>query len=225
MCAAFENGLFADLIGAGYVYDAYKRDINYDPYRNPYGSIMGDRLPVLKRKVFSEQFFCESQAACTLQAIKKNYNYDIDMIFQDAAFTYGMDLSHIPLKADGDIVKDLIQEEDLVKREEVKKFILEHKSVYIYGAGKEAGNVFSQFFFYKDNPELKGFIISDNQERKNEVLRGYPVYHLSEVESDKNIAILVGLNKTNSMSVFENLHNVRNVKFIWKSINEKRQKR
>lgn len=224
VCAAFENGLFSNLIQSGYRYDAFKRDIDCDIYENPYGSIMGDKLPILKRKVFAKQFFKEGQIANTMRAIQDNYNYDTDLIIKDVLHTYGIDISKISSKIDNTIVKDLIQEKDLVPRKEINQFIAKHKSIYIYGAGKEAGNIFSHFFFYQNNPGLRGFIISDNQERKNKIYRGYPVYYLSEVKKDNPIAIVVGLNKENSRDVFMSLSNIENVKFLWKSIDVKRQR-
>lgn len=224
VCAAFENGLFSCLIRAGYRYDAYKRNIDCDLYENPYGSILEDKLPVLKRKVFAKQFFEEAQAANTIQAIKDNYNYDTNLIIKDVIHTYGIDPSKFPSKADAHIVKDLVQEEDFVPREEISRFIVEHKSVYIYGAGIDAGNIFSSFFHYRNNPKLKGFIVSDDQDRVDKIYRGYPVYYLSEVIDEESISIIVGLNKENSRNVFMSLRNIEDVMFMWKSINAKRQR-
>ena len=220
VCEVFENGLFAKLVEVGYSYDAYRQKIRYSMYNDPYESIVCDKVPILKRKVFSNMYFDEKKAGSTISVIKANYDYDISLIIDDVKDTYGMDISNIPYYEEKkkNTYQNGILSEVLIEKIEIIRFINKFKSVYIYGCGEMAAKLFRNFFFYKDNPSLKGFIVSDNQKDRKEIYKGYPVYFWSEVKNNKELAILVALNKKNSLEVFEGLRNITNKKFVWKSI-------
>ncbi len=217
-CSVFENGLFWMLKKAGYMYDAFKRDIDCNNYFNPYGSVKIDKLPILKKKIFSKEFYDKEQAINALFYIMKNYMYDITCILDDASFNYGIkismeDVSKNKVKKAN---KDLFQRMDMVGREEVEEFISSQKRVYIYGNGKIAKHIYSCFFFREGNPALQGFVVSDDQSLKEKCFRGYPIYKYSELKDIEEIALLIALNKENTKEIINNLNENNKIKILWK---------
>ena len=217
-CSVFENGLFWMLKKAGYCFDAYKRNIECDNYLNPYGSVKIDKLPILKRKVFSKRFYDEEKVVNALSYVKETYKYDINVILNDAYFNYGIKLNiqEIGKKQSSSVYKDFLQKIDMVSREEIEEFIDLHNQVYIFGNGKMAKHIFSCFFFYENNPKLGGFIVSDDQCIAGNCFRGYPVYKISEIKDLSEKALLLALNKANTRSVMPYLNEVGKIKILWK---------
>lgn len=220
-CSIFENGLFQTLRKAGYRFDAYKRSIDCDCYLNPYGSVKLDRLPILKRKIFSEEFYHEKRVIDALSYVKETYSFDINPILAHANQAYGIELTNEMIeKAKRDykeiVEKDLMIDPEAVSRREIELFIMKHQNVHIYGNGVMAGIVYSNFFFYEENPDLKGFIVSDDQTISKESFKGYPVFHYSEVKDRPDIAFIVALNKRNTREVRSLLSKEKNVMFLWR---------
>ena len=216
-CSIFENGLFWTLKNAGYQFDAYRRGITCDNYLNPYGSVKIDAVPVLKRKVFSKEFYQMKKAVNALAYVKNTYHYDIAPILNSIFCDFGIQLENREIKADvvEEAVQDIFQYPDLVAREEVEMFIESHEKVLIYGNGIMARSIFSCFFFYENHPKLEGFIISDDQSAVERNFQGYPVYYFSEVKNKTTIAVLVALNKKNTQEVISQLNGMKNVKTLW----------
>lgn len=217
-CSIFENGLFWTLKNAGYQFDAYRRNITCDNYLNPYGSVKIDGVPVLKRKVFSKEFYQMKEAVSALGYIKKIYHYDITPILNSIFCDYGIRLGKSEIREDiaEKAVRDIFQSPELVAREEVERFIKSHEKVFIYGNGAMARTIFSCFFFYEKHPKLQGFIISDDQPIVEQNFRGYPIYNFSEVKDKQTTAILVALNKKNTQVVINQLKGMNDVKLLWK---------
>lgn len=220
-CSIFENGLFHTLKRAGYRFDAYKRSIGCDCYQNPYGSVKLDGLPVLKRKIFSKEFYQEKRVISALSYIKETYGFDIDPIIDYARLTYGIELISREIEAvrmdnQEPLERDVICDSDAASWEEIERFIVKHQNVYIYGNGVMAKIVYSSFFFYEKNPRLKGFVVSDQQAVSAENFKGYPIYRYSEIKDGRDIAFIVALNKRNTRDVFPQLSQVKNVMFLWR---------
>lgn len=220
-CSIFENGLFQTLKKAGYRFDAYKRSIDCDGYQNPYGSVKLDGLPVLKRKIFSEEFYQEKEVTNALSYVRETYGFDIRPILDHAYRVYGIELTSEMIEAartDSKKLpeKDLFCDPDAVGREEIELFITKHQDVYIYGSGEMAKIVYSSFFFYEKNPGLKGFVVSDHQTISEKSFKGYPVYRYSEVKNRPGAAFLVALGKHNTREVLLQLSQVENVMFLWR---------
>lgn len=217
-CSIFENGLFWTLKNAGYQFDAYRRNINCDNYLNPYGSVKLDGIPVLKRKVFSKEFYQKEKAANALAYIKKKYHYNIAPILNSVYCDYGIRLENetIASVTNEEVVQDIFLNADMVDREEVERFIESHEKVFVYGNGIMAKMVYSCFFFYEKHSKLQGFIVSDDQPVVEQNFRGYPIYNFSEVKSKPDIAILVALNKINTQEVICQLKEMSSVKILWK---------
>lgn len=217
-CSVFENGLFWTLRNAGYQFDAYRRSIDCDNYLNPYGSVKIDGLPVLKRKVFSKEFYQKEKAVKALAYIKHNYHYNITPILNSVYHEYGIQLENgtIAGVAIGEAVQDIFVNPELVDREEVEQFIESHEKIFVYGNGIMAKMVYSCFFFYEKHPKLYGFIVSDDQTVAKRSFRGYPIYSFSEIKNKSDIAVLVALNKVNTRKVTGQLKEMNHVKTLWK---------
>ena len=219
VCSVFENGLFHVLKNAGYQFDSLKSSIDYDSYRRPYASVKADHLPILKKKIFSKEFYNREQAVSALWYIKNHYDYDVSDILEDVAWEYGVEIGEGALKECCKITEEdkIFVKPEMVKREEIEQFIEMEEQVYLYGNGKTAQDIYSLFFFYEDNPKLGGFIISDDQMVTEREFRGYPVYKVSELDiSDK--AVLVSLNKENTKAVMGYLKRAGTVKILWKNL-------
>lgn len=217
VCSVFENGLFSFLKKSGYQYDAYKRDISCDNYANPYGSVKIDKLPILKKKIFSDEFYDEERAVNALSYIKRGYNYNVNWILETAHDVYSVNLENkkFDTSANRDAYKDIIQKEDMVEREQVEKFIDSNDKILIYGNGKMAKHIFSVFFSFENKNKLEGFIVSDDQFLSETKFKGYPVCKISELKKGSDKAILVALNKENTKTVFPILKGY-NVQTLWK---------
>lgn len=106
-----------------------------------------------------------------------------------------------------DKCKDILIEKVNIYWERIK--IIENmkeKEVYIYGAG-----VFGQEcakFLEKYWIDFKGFIVSDGQRYKEEIMN-HKIYVLSELKNiqSNNIEIILALNKKNKEEVIKNLNN------------------
>lgn len=218
VCSIYENGLFWTLKNAGYRFDAYRRNIVCDNYLNPYGSVKIDGIPVLKRKMFSKEFYQRKKAVSALAYVKKTYHYDIGSILENAFKIYGIDLTNEMIEAESNEVvkKDLLHDNEMVTRGEIERFISVQKKVFIYGCGMMARMVFSCFFFYEDNPCLEGFVVSDNQTIIEKYFQGYPIYKFSEIKNRRDVALVVALNRYNTKEVYSQLKCMENVKFLWK---------
>ena len=180
-----------------------------------------DRLPILKRKIFSEEFYHEKRVIDALSYVKETYSFDINPILAHANQAYGIELTNEMIeKAKRDykeiVEKDLMIDPEAVSRREIELFIMKHQNVHIYGNGVMAGIVYSNFFFYEENPDLKGFIVSDDQSISKESFKGYPVFHYSEVKDRPDIAFIVALNKRNTREVRSLLSKEKNVMFLWR---------
>lgn len=218
-CSVFENGLFWELKKAGYKFDAYKRNIDCDNYTNPYGSVKMDGIPILKKKIFSREFYQQKQVANALSYIEKKYRYDITLILEHAHQAYGIVLQKEDIRKEirERAKKDILPEDNLIAREEIEQFVASQEKILIYGIGGMAKRIFSCFFFYEDNPILQGFVISDGQNIEDKNFRGYPIYRYSEIEKDIDMALLVALNQDNTEEVYPLLRNRKKVKFLWKN--------
>ena len=69
ICTTFELGLNDYLLKKGFKYRAYSDNIAYDPYSDPYGSVKYDDLPILKKKIFEENFEIKSVPASSRRSL------------------------------------------------------------------------------------------------------------------------------------------------------------
>jgi len=192
-CVLFENGLFHMLKKKGYKYGAYVMEPKYNVYTNPYGHIAIDGVPILKRKCFSAEYFNYSLMQASIEYINKTYSYDTNDIVDE--MNEHKERLYLGEKIDESILVN--QFDRYKKREVIERFIDSYEKVYIWGTGVHAKRLFDFFFFYPNNDKLAGFIISDDQEKVNQIY-DYPIYRWSEIPSkDVPIIIAATYNTTN----------------------------
>lgn len=217
VCAVFENGLFQCLAEAGYSYDAYVKGITCHNYKNPYGSLAIDRMPVIKKKIFSQEYFEEKSVLDVLSYLSQNYEYDIGLMLEAAEQIYHVSIEPGKLAAHriGTVSADWKDGLRKEKREVIGRFVEDNEEIYIYGAGVAAKSMYMAFFSYRNRQKLKGFIISDDQVMREKYLSGYPVYKFHEVENICEAAVIVGLEKENCRKVRDGLSGIKRLIYLW----------
>lgn len=217
--AGFENGLSQELIKNGFQYDAYVKNIVYSPYADPYESLALDRVPILKKKIYSDEFYHYKKAAAAFSYITRHYTYPSELICQSALRLYKKEVTEL---AEEYITKERNKTVTykMKKREEVQLFLQDMSKVYIYGTGYFGQRVFAAFFHYSENPLLGGFLISDKlylgEERE---FLSYPLWPFSEKQFGNTEGIIVALSPEHSEEVFEQLKGKRNIFYLWEQIN------
>lgn len=202
VCREFEIGLYNWLLKMGYKPSAYVQNITCDNYKNYYGSLKLDGVPVIKRKAFSNRFFDEICVNEALQYICTNYLFDINIIIKDVAKLYG----HI-IQADAvnqmtlfDVEPDIFELPMSVDKAFIDQFINNHNNVYIYGTGDLGKHLYNCFFYASNQEKLLGFIESDDVENHKSCFMNKPVYGYSSIK-DKKIPIILAMSEKNSREV------------------------
>ena len=212
VCMVFENGLFLYLTQKGYSYDAWSRCVQSDIYSNPYGTLAIDNIIVLKKKIFSDNFYVDYRAKKSLEYIKEKYRYDISGIIKDVNERYGRNLSEDSIDQYDRIVP--LMDNNMIERNVMQKYIMESGSVYIYGFGNVAKSIYSMMFCYPRNPYLKGFVVSDDQDLSVEEYKGYRIFHLSEI-IDECPHLLIALTRRTACQVISKISKDINFLSIW----------
>ncbi len=212
VCLVFENGLFLYLTQKGYSYDAWSKCIKSDIYSNPYGTLAIDNIIVLKKKVFSDDFYVDYRAKKSLQYIQKKYQYDISGIIEDVNEKYGRNLSEGLLDQYDKIVP--LMDNNMVERSVMQKYIMESGGVYIYGFGNMAKSIYSTMFCYPRSPYLKGFVVSDDQNLNVKEYKGYKIFYLSEIINESP-HLLIALTRRTTCQVISKLGKDIDFLSIW----------
>lgn len=217
VCNVFEDGISDYLLGRGFQMDAYARDIVCDNYRNPYGSLKLDRLPVLKKKVFSPAYYDKNQIIACLNYIKKNYQYDIRFIIEEAKDEYRLDEKSWMTDGQNRVVvrSDIHQNIMLKNWIQIREFIDSNDRVFIYGSGECASGVFAHFFHSMENEKFGGFI-SEKPSITDLIKPNIRWNRLNEMELDKNAAILVCVEDYEMEWTRCVLQSFTHVFYIWK---------
>ena len=158
VCREFEIGLSDYLLKKGYKCNAYVNNICYDSYSDPYGSLKYDKLPILKKKVFSENFISQGQIRKTLKLIQACYGIDTDEILAEARELYTLD--KLDSIEEGDIlVNSEINQNSLLKNWDIiEDYVDARKEVYLLGCGYMMKQVLYHFFSGENNIKLAGII-------------------------------------------------------------------
>ena len=207
---SFEQGIFTYLTDKGYIYGALKQQ-RYHVLSSVDGSICYDKLPLLKKKVFSDKFYSQNKILNTLSYIDRNYDYDVGMILEDIKEKYSVTIGYDEIKQHEIVVDAEPVVMAKVTRGDLSSFANKHKKIFIYGTGtygklvlKTVGKNFVQ-----------GFIVSDDQIQIEEKLYDIPVYRSSDLVLHKDIPIIVALNIDNSREVSDKLKGFENVLYIY----------
>lgn len=210
--ADFENGLFKNLTGLGYIYDTYTNT----ELCNIYGcaSVCMDKykLPILKKKSMSILYNDYATKINNLCYVDIRTNYDVELIIENARRLYKIDVSASDVHNMGVYVKE--KETKMEKSKYSGEDLLEwigDSSFYIYGAGIIARIIYTLYFKQANN--FLGFVISNN-EKLTEQVCGHPVYHWDTIKED-SVKVIVGLKLKNTLEVQKVLGKNENYLYLW----------
>lgn len=206
VCRVFENGLFLYLVELGYEYSAYVKNISCENYRNCFGSVCLDKVPILKRKSFSKEFSANNKWKSAIKYIYENYDFEINIILDSIYKLYGItfDKGEIDKLVYETCSKDLIEKPFRVTRKEIFEYIDNNDAIYIYGTGGTALHIYNCFFINGRENKLLGFLVSDDKDNQIGNMNGYPVWKYSNKITEKKHIILA----VRSENVEELLNNI-----------------
>jgi rhamnosyltransferase len=210
---SFENGLFRYLKMNGYSHSAYKYDNIRNEYTDPYGSVALDKVPILKKKIFTDKFYAEFRAGLALNYINKEYKYEINDILLDVKDLYERKIDLFKYENPDNFVL-AFDHGKAYARKKIIDFIDENEPVYIYGIGKFAQEVYSYLFCFCGNRQLRGFVVSDNQDVGISMFHDYTVYHWSDI-SEEYPAVILALGKSNTWQVMQNIKGKAKIQTLW----------
>lgn len=193
---AYEQGIFNYLVNKGFSYDFYNKQ-EYHVLKAADTSVILDKLPILKIKFFSKDFYNETKALNALAYIYNNYDFDISLILSDVKKRFNLEISMQQVQShkikELNVINKGFDYFDLPK---ILDFVEKYKPIYIYGCG-----VYGQLLL-KALPRgvVKGFIVSDAQ-NCNEELEGIPIRPISFFDGKIDVPIVVALNMRNTNEV------------------------
>ncbi len=207
-CIQYERGLFVNLINEGFRERAYVEYNNLDAYNSSYYLVKDYNCPFMKKKV--DLFRSKTNALFIIKYLQENYDYDTSLIVNYYKEKYGVDLEDCK-------ITNVYPERNYLKqyninRSDIEEFIEYNKDIYIYGIGKESDYLWIHFKNKITN--LKGFVISDDQEVKK-FHHESKVYKVTQIVN-KDVGIIVALNSKNTEEVRRGLVNYHNVLYLSK---------
>lgn len=206
----FERGIFDYLVENNFKYGYYRKQVHH-VMSNPAGSIVYDTLPLLKKKSFSEKFYNNDSILDALSFINKNYTYNIDYILNDVKDRYGIVINKNDFcNRDLSKVSSKTMDYSMVSKNQIKDFVKNHKSVYLYGAGRLARTI-SELIGIEN---IQGFIVSSPDENQGFYL-GKNVYCITDFLQNRSVPIIVALNSANTVEVKSILKDFANILFLW----------
>lgn len=214
--AFFEVGLFNFLVQKGYTYAAYTNTKHFDVYAHPDLCIRICNLPLLKKKCFSQPYYRKQTFDNMLLYIYERFGYDYRMIIQNAERKYDYSNEDKLYFNENTYNTPSCYYPKTVERQEIIKFIECYSEIYIYGTGVYARKLWFLFHIYFKN--FRGFVVSDNQIRKDEFLYGYPIYFYKNIK--KGSAIIIGCNLDKTNEIIRGIKKEDKVCVIWKEVNK-----
>lgn len=207
----FETGLF-DFLSRVHQkkYAMYALSCNYDVYRYSFTYIKDYRLPIVKKKTFSDCGKDWDNIWCTLSYIKNETDYDVNLILSCIRRIYGLDIDEKAIKPMEEYPNPKAVEVPIPMNNdaEIERFI-EGNEFYIYGIGMYACKTYWRFA--RDNGLFKGFIVSDNKRGAEKCLYGKPVYEFSEIADIYDKKIVLGVGDVLAKEIMCNFHKADNV--------------
>ena len=188
---SFEVGLFDYLTRIRkYSYGCFSGCPNLDVYVYSFSYISNYDFPVIKKKTFEDFDKYGANAWSTLNYVKYNTDYNIDLILDNINRIYGHNILKADIKGDKFPPKEQKIPLPIVSDEELESSIKDRR-FYIYGPGMYGYKTYWRYAL--NNPLFKGFVISDGREMLNKELFGFPIIYYSDLELDEEERVVVGL--------------------------------
>ncbi|MFV0464523.1 MAG: rhamnan synthesis F family protein [Lachnospiraceae bacterium] len=219
MIASFEKGLFLFLREQGYLHASYIERNNLNIYE--YGDVLLKeyRFPFLKKKCFDPAFNrYHSSLATSIEWIRSETDYPLPYLLNHAKRVYGYSPDQIiSAKGDAQTISDVRPMPQAVRpfrigHKELERFIKQSESVYLYGCGKYAIELY--LLYLQDNHKLKGFLVSDNQLHAPQQFYDLPVLRLSELDQNVRQRIIVAAGSIAANEIRNHLSETEDVLFI-----------
>ncbi len=206
VCRYYEAGIFEYLNSRYYQKDTFVSSDDCFLYVDPDHYIKNLKCPILKKRVFTPQYYNVEKTVNALKVIKSQYKYDIDLILNHIDRCYSISNNDIVIDETTDSVFQIDRkphiEHKFISHELVNSFYYNFDKMYIYGIGQFEKHT-SNYFLIKAHKELikfEGYVVSEGHKTKCEH-NGYPLYEVIELASDNKCGVLVLLNYENSLSV------------------------
>lgn len=207
----FETGLF-DFLSRVHKkkYAMYALPCNYDVYRYSFIYIKDYRLPIVKKKTFSNCDEDWDNIWCTLSYIKYETDYDVNLVLSCIRRLYKLDIEEKNIKTIEEYpCPQMVEVPTPVNNDnEIERFIADDE-FYIYGTGMYACKTYWRFA--KDNNMFKGFIVSDNKRGSETCLYNKPIYEFSEIEDIFDKKIVLGVGDVFAEEIISKFHKTDNV--------------
>lgn len=214
ICSCFERGLFSFLRSKNYRFGAYAFDNDNDIFYSADANLIKYNVPIIKRKILNFNEYGVDQFRRILYYINENSSYPIDLILEYYKYKYQKNYLEIDLK-----MEDTEKETNDIKipmlkrnRKELISFIEKNPSIYIYGTGFHAGNIWFEFKYYIK--KFNGFIQSDDYFIDSKILFGEKILPISKVPNGSNIILAVG--QSNEKNIYNNIYKKYKIFSIWR---------
>lgn len=184
----YEHGLSECILSSGIVTDYYtsneKSYHNLDIFGAPDYAMELLKLPLLKRRAFSDELSVKDNCRKALCMVAEQGVYPVSYILDNVSRRYHADFSEALQKQY--ITEISYFEKNYASREEVIAFCKKHKRVYLYGNGYMAALFMARFQRYMN--ELGGYVVSDEYYKEDE-MKGKQIYRLSQIENDAPLIV------------------------------------
>ncbi len=206
----FEFGIFLYFKRKGYIIGSCVSKKKY--FSNviyPYENLKYEHLPIIKKRAFMINNDWDLTKA--MRFIQDNYDYNINLIQS------WMERKKLTLEENnfgaGKCVSVKVKDIPKVCINDIYRFINQWKNIYIYGNGYY-GHILVGL--YQIRPQL--IIVSDGHRSMSDKMqyRGIPIKEISEIDiKNKEVGIIVALNKVNTEVAKMRLGEDSNILYIW----------
>lgn len=210
----FEYELSLELKRKGFEIGSFSKINHIDPYKDAYHVISDEKVPVIKKKAFSSQYYDKENVLCALSYIRNTTGYDIAQLLQWIKEEFQIEIAMEDIqKIEVDKANIPLKQMNVSKvgEEEIYRYSKERK-YYIYGCGVYARLIYRN---YVDKSNFLGFVESDEC-RTYQQCEGVEVIPFSKLKCrDKNCGIIIAVAKSNTGVVREKLGEYKDIMELW----------
>ncbi len=225
VCKYYEAGIFEYLNFRYYKFDTFISSDDCFLYVDPDYYIKKLKCPILKKRVFTPQYYNAEKTVNALKVIMSQYNYDINLILSHIDRCYAISKNEIVIDEATDSVFQIDRkphiEHKFISYEIINFFYYNFDKMYIYGTGQFEKHTSNYFLIkaYKELIKFEGYVVSEGHKTKCEH-KGYPLYEVIELARDNKCGILVLLNYENSLAVKLSAPKHLNLLYLYAELND-----
>lgn len=202
----FETGITQFVVERGFSVGSFATPSICDIYMSSNYGIKKYGVPIIKNKAVLKNN-TKDNFIDAVQYVERNTDYDINLIKNHIKrMGIAVDYNNHNLH-----VEEYSHNSIQIAKDELSAVTAQYDYVYIYGAGSIARKVYRFYKLYN----VKAFIISDGQEKKNAELYGIPVLFSSQVNNSNDVCIVVAMSVNNSQQIHSYIDRFNNVIYPW----------